>query len=430
MGPDEALGVCRRVVALAGTADVTARLTMVDEGATRFANSAITQNGARRAAALAVEVAFGQRRGEARIDRFDDEALREVVARATAIARLSPEDPEHLPPVAAGRYRELPGAAPASAAAGPMERALPIGAALRGLGADQHAAGAFTTEASVAAFANGAGAEGAFTSSAAQLHATVVGPTSSGWARSLDRDVARLDAAAVVERARRGAEAAAEPVPVEPGEHRVVLAPAAVAELLAFLVHGAHARDADEGRSAFAGRLGRAVVSPRVTLRSVLDDPAVPGVPWDRDGAPTADTTWIEDGVLRAMITTRYWAAHTGRVHTPYPGVVSMDGAERSVDELVAQVDRGLYVTRFWYTRQVDPMSLLLTGMTRDALLRIEGGRIVGGARHLRYNDSPLRVLSRVLDVGRPEVTQVMGVRGRVPPLLVEGLRFTSGTSF
>jgi predicted Zn-dependent protease len=263
----------------------------------------------------------------------------------------------------------------------------------------------------------------------AEVHATVLGPTSSGWAKAVSRDRAEVDPEQVARRARALAERAANPREIEPGEYEVVLAAPAVADLLMFLLSSADAKAVDEGRSPLAGKEGQPIVSDRVTLRSVLGDPACPAIPFDQDGAALDDTTWVEAGVLRSLITSRYWAAHTGRPHTPFPGVVSMDGTDRSDEELIAGVDRGLYVTRFWYTRMVDPMALLVTGMTRDALFLIEDGRIVSGVKHLRFNDSPLRVLSRVRDVGRAQVARPWAL-ARAPSLLVEGLRFTSGTTF
>ena len=146
-------------------------------------------------------------------------------------------------------------------------------------------------------------------------------------------------------------------------------------------------------------------------------------------GVPHRDVTWVEKGVLKNLQTTRYWAQHTGRPYNAYPGTLQMEGTDQTTEDLLAKIDRGLYVTRFWYTRFVDPMALLLTGMTRDALFLVENGKIVSGVKHLRYNDSPLRVLENVEEAGRPEAAS-MYIRGRVPALLLSGFRFTSGTSF
>jgi predicted Zn-dependent protease len=431
MDAARALEICRDAVACSTSDDVYAGLLASREGATRFANGAITQAVAHREATLRVRVAFGRRRAEVEVHRFDRDSLREAVARAEAIARLTPEDAEHLPPVEPSAYRDVPQGLPATADTDPADRAAAVARAVAaGDGPGLSASGAFTTEGDLYAFANSRGAHGVNTTSTAEVHATVIGPTSSGWAREASRDRAEVDPERIARRARRLAELARDPRELDPGEYRVVLAPAAVAELLVFTILSADAKAADEGRSVFSGKEGAKLASDRVTIRSLLADPACPGVPFDGDGAPLDDTAWFDRGVLRSLVTTRVHAAATGRRHTPFPGTLAMDGTDRDEDELVAQVDRGLYVTRFWYTRMVDPMQLLLTGMTRDGLFLIEDGRIVSGLKHLRWNDSPLRVLSAVADVGRAEVTHPWWFLARVPSLLVDGFRFTSGTSF
>lgn len=97
------------------------------------------------------------------------------------------------------------------------------------------------------------------------------------------------------------------------------------------------------------------------------------------------------------------------------------------MDDLIAQVEDGLLITRFWYIRFVDPMQLLLTGMTRDGVYRIQNGRVTHAVRNLRFNESPLAVLKNVRLLGKPE-----RVRGNmlVPPVVVDRFTFTSTTTF
>ncbi len=134
MRPDRALGICEEAVRLSSSDDVVARLWSDQEGATRFANDAITQNVARRSATLRVRVAFGQRRAEVTTNRFDREAQREAVARAEAIARWTPEDPEHLPPAGPAVYRDVPQGLPGTADTGPDERAEAVARAVAEVG--------------------------------------------------------------------------------------------------------------------------------------------------------------------------------------------------------------------------------------------------------------------------------------------------------
>jgi predicted Zn-dependent protease len=430
MDRDTALDICRKAVGFASTDDALAVLRERRSGSTRFSNNVITQNVAERRADLTVRVAFGKQRGEVTSNRFDEESLRAAVARAEAIARVAPEDEEHLPPAEPDTFRDLPGEDPGTAEIGPGQRAEGVGAALSTVeGHGLKAAGAYATSGSSIAFANRRGAEGHQTRSDADMHATVLTGTSSGWAEEISRAGSEVDPERTASRACELAKMAADPREIEPGEYDVVLAPAATCEMIAFLLFSSDAKAADEGRSALSGKQGQKIAGDNVTIRSRLDDPSWPGLKFDGEGVPLDDVTWYENGVLKSLHTSRYWAQHTNRAYTPYPGTISMDGSDLSVDDLVSRLDRGLLVTRFWYTRFVDPMTLLITGMTRDALFLVEGGKIVSGVKHLRFNDSPIRMLDSVKAVGKPEVAS-MYIRGRVPPLLVEGFRFTSGTSF
>ncbi len=430
MDRERSLDICRKAVGFATGDDVVATLSASRLGSTRYSGNAITQNVAERRGSLTVRVAFGKQKGEVNVNRFDDDALRDAVARAEGIAKVTPEDEEHLPPIDPCDYRALPDGDADTIDLTPEARAEGVATIIDRVGGNGlEAAGAYANYGYTTAFANGKGAEGFTSRSSVDAHCTVLGESSTGWAEEVSRATADVDPARVAQRAREFATLASNPRVIEPGEYTVVLSSAALCELLAFLVFTSDAKAADEGRSALSGKEGTSIASEKVTVRSVLDDPSWPGMPFDGEGVPLDDITWIDRGKLTTLRSSRYWAEHTGRPYAPYPGTIGMEGTDQSTEDLIAKVDRGLYVTRFWYTRFVDPMRLLLTGMTRDALFLIEDGKIVSGAKHLRYNDSPLRVLSAVREVGRPEIAS-MYLRGRIPPVLVDGFRFTSGTTF
>jgi len=326
-------------------------------------------------------------------------------------------------------YAVVPGGIPSASLIDPATRAGNVRRVIEAAGDGLRLAGASSNQTGVVGFANSRGAEGYHTHSDVDVHTTAVTDSSSGWAGEVSPDPADVDPGRLGALAGERARIAKDPVTIEPGEYPVVLSPTAACEMMAFLLFSADAKAADEGRSALAGKEGERIASEKVTIRSILAEPACPGSPFNGEGAPARDVTWIDRGTLTTLHNSRYWAAKTDRPFTPWPGTISMEGTNLSTEDLIGKIDRGLYITRFWYTRFVDPMTLLLTGMTRDALFLIENGRIVSGCRHLRYNDSPLRILGNVTETGRPEPAR-MYMRGMVPPLLVSGFRFTSGTTF
>jgi len=220
---------------------------------------------------------------------------------------------------------------------------------------------------------------------------------------------------------------ARHPQEVPPGDYTVVLEPAALAELLAYMVWSMDAKAADEGRSPFTGKEGTAIAHEQVTLQSLPTHPECPSLPFFDDGMPAPDVSWIERGVLKTLVYSRFWAQKQGKPFTGFPTNLILQGGQHSLEELIAQVEDGLLITRFWYIRYVDPMQLLLTGMTRDGVYRIQDGQVSHAVKNLRFNESPLVVLQNVRLLGIPQRVEGSFL---VPSAVVDGFTFSSTTTF
>src|SRR6202044_1168543 len=151
------------------------------------------------------------------------------------------------------------------------------------------------------------------------------------------------------------------------------------------------------------------------------------------NGLPLHPTDWIRDGELAALVQTRYSAGLSGLGVTPAIGNLILDapGADGSLDDLIAETDRGLLLTSLWYIREVDPQTLLLTGLTRDGVYLVEGGEVVGAVNNFRFNESPVGMLERLLEVGAtvPTLPREWGDyfnRAAMPPVRVEGFNMSS----
>jgi predicted Zn-dependent protease len=239
-------------------------------------------------------------------------------------------------------------------------------------------------------------------------------------------------------------------VPLGPGRHPTILPPTSVADLAIYAYWEMAGLSAHEGRTVFADpgrgtRVGQQLMDPRVSL---LSDPSHPGLgcadvvataassPFASvfdNGLPVQATSWIDHGVLRALVQTRHSAALTGLPVTPAVDnlVMSVDGGTGTVDDLVARTDRGVLLTSLWYIREVDPQTLLLTGLTRDGVFVVEAGEVVGVSTNFRFNDSPIDLLGRVRDAGSPTtaMSREWGEyfpRTVMPPLLVEDFHFST----
>ncbi|HEY1960019.1 MAG TPA: TldD/PmbA family protein [Polyangiaceae bacterium] len=403
--------IADRLLALAAHAgaDATVWVRESREGNVRFAAGEVTTAGESASVDTTLELAFGQRHASATTNQIDDASLRALADRAATLARVAPKDPEHLPPLGPQRYVRNPRAwDEATSALDPAWRASAARAAIaRAEEKSLVAAGFIEVGATESTLSTSAGLRAEHRGTRARM--TTTARTSdgkgSGWAGADATRVSEIDAGALAQVAADRADRSRAATKLDPGRYTVVLEPAAVADLLSFLLGELDARAADQGRSFFSrpsgrNRIGEPIFDPRVVLRSDPLDPATPGCPWDGDGLPLAPTTWLDRGVLRQLYYTRFWAKRSGRAPTGTHGVYTLSSAgpaASSAAELVAGVHRGLLVTRFWYTRWLDEKRLVATGLTRDGVFLIEDGRIGRPVNNFRFNDSPVKMLSRLV---------------------------------
>ena len=272
----------------------------------------------------------------------------------------------------------------------------------------------------------------------------------SAWAGVSTADFQGVDVAAVDATLAQRLEWARRHIDLPPGRYDTVLPPTAVADFLLFLAWSAGARAAHEGRSAFSAPGGGTRVGERLTERgfTLFSDPSTPGlasIPFvvsahsgDEvsvfdNGAPIGRCDLLTDGVISNLLHTRGSAAEFGVPFVPISDNLTLTGGEpgRTTEDLVAGVRRGLLVTSQWYLREVDPMTMLLTGLTRDGVFLVENGEITGAVNNFRFNVSPLDVLKQAVDVGGtvPALSREWSdwfTRSAMPPMVVEGFNMSS----
>jgi predicted Zn-dependent protease len=245
----------------------------------------------------------------------------------------------------------------------------------------------------------------------------------SAWSGRPTRDFTDVDVPALDAELAQRLGWARRSVELPPGRYETLLPPSAVADLMYYLYASAGARDADEGRTVFskAGggtRIGERLASIPVTLRS---DPAEPGLECSPfmlttashggiisvfdNGQPIERSDWIRSGELADLIRTRAWAAKTDAAARPWVDNLVLDAPPggRSLPEMITETERGLLATSLWYIREVDPQTLLLTGLTRDGIYLVEGGEVTGAVNNFRWNESPVDLLGRLTEVGGTE---------------------------
>jgi len=384
-------------------ADVVVRGDARRDANTRFARNEITSNGDVEETRLGVTVAFGKRHATATTNQVDDRSIRAAVTRASEMARLAPEDPEWMPPLPAQTYRDVPSAHdPSTAALGAGGRAAAIAQAVAA--ADQQhldVAGFLEHGAGTRAIASSAGLAARHDASRVEMTVTArtKDGTGSGWGNATSHRFGDVDVPTLARTATEKAVRSARPASLDPGRYTVILEPAAVSDLMSFFVSALDARKTDEGRSFFSkagggNRLGEAIASPSITLRSDPADPELPSRPFDDDGLPLDPLTPVDRGVASALTYSRYWAAKQGKKPTGRRDAWHLlGGAANDAAELLSGVARGLVITRFFYTRWVDPQSVLITGLTRDGVFLVEDGKITRPVNNFRFNESPVTMM-------------------------------------
>jgi predicted Zn-dependent protease len=251
--------------------------------------------------------------------------------------------------------------------------------------------------------------------------------TGSGYASIRAPRLSDIDPASLAERAARKAETSARPRDFPPGRYTVILEPEAVAYLLSYLAFSLNQRSADEGRSFLSKpdggtRLGEKLFADAVTLRADPFDPRNPGGPWASESLPARRITWIENGIVKNLAVNRYWAAKTQSQPLPISRNFLMEGSGKSLEDLIANTERALLVTRFWYIRMVNPQNVTVTGLTRDGVWLVEKGKIVYPVNNFRFNDSPVNLLKNI------EATSTAMLAGSmiVPAIRASDFHFTS----
>jgi predicted Zn-dependent protease len=399
-----------RVLSFARADQTRVSITSGVSGFTRTAMNRVTTAGSADDVTVRITSAVGKRVASIDTNRLDDASLERAVRDSEALARLSPENPEYRPEPQPQSYVDVSGYYASTGDLTTEDRARSAALVLeRSKAANTIAAGFIDVFAGSQAIANRNGLFGYHASTGVASTLTIRTPdgTSSGWAGDEGADWTTIESERIATDALAKCQAWRGKTALDPGTYEAVLEPTAVGMLMLRMMNAFDARAADEGRSYFSKRgggtrLGELVVDARVTITS---DPACGNAetaPFTGTGEATRPETWIENGVLRNLSYSRFWADR--QQVAPKPGMSNfiMSGGTASPDELIASVKRGVLLTRFWYIRPLNPRQLVQTGLTRDGTFLIENGKVTRPVTNFRFNQSLADLLKNVELMGRP----------------------------
>ncbi len=438
----EARSICDKLLSYVKADDATVSVTSEDYSHLRFAANNFTTSGRRENMTIGVVVWIDKKRGAASTNDTSEASLSGAVEEAAQLARISPVDREYIPTLAVQTYKPVNGYAEATANVSAAARAKAISDVIAECEkANVIGAGFHQARAVAGASATKNGNFNYERASLVSLGMTARTPDggSSGYFLRNHFDVAKLDTGRIAREAIRKAVESRNPRTLDAGVYPVILEPQAVADLLSFFAFSFDARTADEGRSPFsapagATKLGQKIFDERINLYSDPWNPELPGSQSAQAGLPAQKFHLVRGGILDNLTYSRFWAQQKGKQPTagPVNAIMESSAPAASVEEMIKATDRGLLVSRFWYIRSVDPRTALLTGLTRDGVWYIEGGKIQYPVRNFRFNQSILQMLAsgNIEMIGAPERVGSSEGQGSnaslLPALKLKAFNFTS----
>ena len=427
---DEANEIMARALKFSKADGCEINLNGNNSGNIRYARNSVSTAGARSNQTLVVQSNYGKKVGTATIEEFDDASLEKVVRRSEELAQLSPESEEFMPPMGPQTHDEGVGFHQNTADISPDYRAAVAAASIEPAKAkDVTAAGFLQDRSNFSAMSNSNGLLAYRQSTGLDFTVTMRSNdgSGSGWVTRDFNDVGRFDAEEAsriaIDKALQSREAKA----IEPGKYTVILEPAASVGLLGNMLRTFNARSADEGRSFMSkegggNKIGEKIIDERINLYSDPLHPLVPTSTWTGEGIPRKKTSWIEGGVVKNLAYGRYWADKKGVAPLPFPSNGIMDGGDATLEDLIKDTKKGILVTRMWYIRNVDPQTLLYTGLTRDGTFFIENGKLKHPIKNFRFNESPIIMLNNLETLGQ----QVRIDGNLIPYMKIRDFTFTS----
>ena len=463
MKQDHAYELFEKVRRASKADDVEVIVTGGHSALTRFANNAISQNVAEESYGISVRSAFygtrGTRTARASTNRTDEESLRAVVARSEELARIQSEDDEMLPMYAGdgaalsgpSRYSEATAALDAGARAAEVGRMVQV--------AKRHnlnSAGTYASGEHVYGLFNSRGVARWHAETFASTSVTMTAEDSSGWQKASAENANDFCAEQLAEVAAKKAIDTAHPREIAPGPCTVILEPAAVLDLVGFMFWDFSAAALLEERSFLNNRLDQRIFGENICIVDDFRDPLQAGEGFDGEGVPRQPLELVSGGAVRQVAASRAsakrlrnseFAKHFGEIGPtghgfPLPNEMGEAPTNivfrlapcskpQSVEQMIASTERGVLVTRTWYIREVDAYEKILTGMTRDGTFLVENGRVVGGLRNFRFNESLLHMLNHVVAMSEPvRASGDEGFEMVVPAMKVADFNFTEVTRF
>ena len=441
LGREKALALLDKALAYSKAEQIDIYLNSQDLGLSRFAGGAIHQNVSHGNVVLNIRSVAGKRLGRATTNDLSDAGIQKAVESAHQNTLLMPADEDFLGLPQPSETSTVDSWDEATAFCSPETRAAIVrGVCLQGMEHNLNVSGACRTGVQEIAVVSSRGTRAYHAGTFAGLIINTMSESSAGWAKGGGWRLSDLDTEALGKEAVSKAVEGRNPVAVDPGRYPVVLDTYAVDDILeALSMYGMGAQAVQEGRSWMNDLIGQQAMNPAVTIWD--DGSAIQGwpVPFDAEGMPRRRVEVITAGVVNTPVHNSYTAGKDGTLSTghqayftgaPIASNLFLQEGDSSLKELIGSTERGIYITRFFYTRLAHSKGCVMTGMTRDGTFMIENGQITHPVKDLRFTQSYVEALAGVELVGRDSklILNEVGFATRVPALKLSSFNFTGVT--
>ncbi|MDH5449610.1 MAG: TldD/PmbA family protein [Candidatus Bathyarchaeota archaeon] len=429
---------------------------LLDDTLTRFANSQIHQNIASKTGGIAIKVVMNKKIGTLRVNTLGEKQIEDAVKKVVKIAKVTPHNKDFRSLPEPQKWTPLKGAFDSETAlCTPDYRAEKVKEIIETAHSKSSivkaVAGSFSTGSVAFGISNSLGVSAWAQMSLASINTTVIseveGSEGFGSAEQYSRFVEDIDHIQVASEAAEKSVKSVKPMKISPGDYEVILSPRAVAVLLSYLGYiGFSATMYQDGQSFVKYHLEKQVFDEKLSVKDdARDSLSLYAVPVDGEGVPKKAVQLIDKGIVseRSICYDSFTAGKEKNKKStghsippvvrfyPYPrplpiNVIASPG-DASIDEMIADTKRGIFVTRFHYTNPLEPTKAILTGLTRDGTFLIENGEISKPVVNLRYTDSMLSALKDIPMIGE-KLVQVDDTTA--PAMKLKKLRFTGVTEY
>ena len=405
----EALALIEFAIAKSQADGIFVSLSANETALSRFSENQISQNVRKNTFSITVTSYFGKRSASASTTELDRDAIALTVKRAEDLASIAPEDPEWVELLPKQTYSDrTPAFDRATATLSPLKKGEII-QQVCSLSKDSgvNGSGTLSFQVSLNAIGNSAGLRGCDRTTEADFSFTARIDNGSSWNRCTAWSIEQLPIVELTEKVIERAIASRNSQVIKPGDYTVIFEPSAFASLLPWVIWNLDARAADEGRSFMSlsddsgkpigNKVGEQLFNPVIQVQRNAAHPLLQGGRFFGDGLSNENLDIVKDGIPQTLAYSRYWAKEQGKEPTGSMYPLVMTGSDKTVADLIASTERGIFVSRAWYVRYVNPRTLEVTGMTRDGTFLVENGKISHPIKNLRFNQCLPEMLKNVV---------------------------------